>query len=63
VKWFNAARGVGFIAPDDGGLDVFVHITAVQRAGLVDLPEGASVTFNLILNHHGKPVADNVKVK
>ena len=63
VKWFNAARGVGFIAPDDGGLDVFVHITAVQRAVLVELPEGASVTFDLILNHHGKPVADNVKVK
>ena len=63
VKWFNAARGFGFIAPDDGGHDVFVHITAVQRAGLGDLSEGASVTFDLILNHHGKPVADNLKVK
>jgi cold shock protein len=63
VKWFNAARGFGFIAPDDGGHDVFVHIAAVQRAGLGDLSEGASVTFDLILNHHGKPVADNLKVK
>jgi CspA family cold shock protein len=40
VKWFDAARGFGFIVPDDGGLDVFVHITAVQRAGLGKLPEG-----------------------
>ena len=63
VKWFNGARGFGFIVPDDGGQDVFVHITAVQRAGVSDLSEGASVTFDLILNHHGKPVADNLQVK
>jgi cold shock protein len=62
VKWFDAARGFGFIVPDDGGHDVFVHITAVQRAGLSELPEGASVIFDLILNHHGKPVADNLKM-
>jgi cold shock protein len=63
VKWFDATRGSGFIVPDDGSHDVFVHITAVQRAGLRKLPEGSRVTFDLILNHHGKPVADNLKMK
>ena len=63
VKWFDVARGFGFIVPDDGGLDVFVHITAVQRAGLGKLPAGTGLTFDLILNHQGKPVADNLKMK
>jgi cold shock protein len=63
VKSFDAARGFGFIVPDDGGHDVFVHISAVKRAGIGELLEGASVTFDLILNHHGKPVADNLKTK
>jgi CspA family cold shock protein len=62
VKWFDAARGFGFITPDDCGNDAFVHITAVQRAGLEELPVGAGVTFDLIVNHHGKPVADNLKM-
>jgi cold shock protein len=62
VKSFDAARGFGFIVPDDGGHDVFVHVTAVQRAGLGILLEGARVTFDLILNHHGKPVADKLQM-
>jgi CspA family cold shock protein len=47
VKWFNATKGFGFIQPDDGGNDVFVHISAVERAGLGSLSEGQKVTFEL----------------
>lgn len=47
VKWFNATKGFGFIQPDDGGNDVFVHISAVERAGLSSLNEGQKVTFEL----------------
>jgi CspA family cold shock protein len=47
VKWFNAQKGYGFIQPDDGSKDVFVHITAVERAGLSDLNEGQKVSFDL----------------
>ena len=45
VKWFNPAKGYGFIRPDDGGNDVFVHISAVERAGYASLPEGARVSY------------------
>jgi CspA family cold shock protein len=48
VKWFNPAKGYGFIQPDDGGKDVFVHISAVERAGLSTLAEGAKVSFDLV---------------
>lgn len=47
VKWFNATKGYGFIQPDEGGADVFVHITAVQNSGLTNLPDGQKVTFDL----------------
>jgi cold shock protein len=47
VKWFNAAKGFGFIQPDDGGSDVFVHISAVERAGMGSLNEGQKVSFEL----------------
>jgi CspA family cold shock protein len=47
VKWFNATKGFGFIQPDDGGNDVFVHISAVERAGLGSLTEGQKITFEL----------------
>jgi cold shock protein len=47
VKWFNATKGFGFIQPDDGGADVFVHISAVERAGLGSLNEGQKVTFEV----------------
>lgn len=48
VKWFNAQKGYGFLQPDDGGKDVFVHISAVERAGLKGLKDGQKVTYELI---------------
>jgi CspA family cold shock protein len=61
VKWFNATKGYGFIAPDDGGKDVFVHISAVEKAGLSDLREGAKVGFDIVPNK-GKESAENLRV-
>tara|TARA_B100000768_G_scaffold100369_1_gene93436 strand:- start:479 stop:685 length:207 start_codon:yes stop_codon:yes gene_type:complete len=59
VKWFNADKGYGFIAPDNGGEDVFVHVTAVQRAGLDGLNENQKVTFEVETGRNGKEaVAD-----
>ena len=60
VKWFNATKGFGFIAPQDGGNDVFVHITAVQSAGLRGLDEGQKVTFDIEMER-GKAAAINLK--
>jgi cold shock protein len=63
VKWFNAQKGFGFIAPDDGGNDAFVHISAVERAGIGDLREGQKVGFELVTDHKsGKLAADNLEV-
>ncbi len=63
VKWFNAQKGFGFIAPDDGGSDAFVHISAVERAGINDLREGQKVGFELVSDRKsGKMAADNLKV-
>ena len=61
VKWFNATKGFGFIAPDNGGNDVFVHITAVQKAGLNGLNEGQKVNYELETNR-GKTSAGNLQV-
>jgi CspA family cold shock protein len=61
VKWFNAAKGYGFIQPDGGGKDVFVHISAVERAGLSSLNEGAKVGYELASNR-GKESAENLRV-
>jgi len=61
VKWFNGTKGFGFIQPDGGGNDVFVHITAVQKAGLMGLDENAKVEYELE-NQRGKTAAVNLKV-
>lgn len=61
VKWFNPQKGYGFIQPDDGSKDVFVHISAVERAGLSSLNEGQKVSFDLERGQQGKTAATNLK--
>ncbi len=62
IKWFNAQKGFGFIQPDDGGKDVFVHISAVERAGLYDLREGQKINYELTNDRRtGKTSADQLK--
>ena len=62
VKWFNGQKGFGFIQPDDGGKDVFVHISAVERAGMSNLNEGQKVTFDVVADRRtGKSSADNLR--
>ena len=61
VKWFNATKGYGFIAPDEGGNDVFVHISAVQRSGMETLSEGQKVSYELVTDQRtGKTAAGNL---
>ncbi len=62
VKWFNAAKGYGFIEPEDGSKDVFVHISAVERAGLSSLSEGQKVSYELQPGQQGKTSAENLSV-
>jgi CspA family cold shock protein len=63
VKWFNAQRGFGFIEPEAGGKDVFVHINAVERAGLRGLAEGQKVTYELLVDRRsGKTSADQLQI-
>jgi CspA family cold shock protein len=59
VKWFNAQKGFGFIRPDDGGKDVFVHISAVERAGMGGLAEGQKIKYEVTMDR-GKPAATNL---
>jgi CspA family cold shock protein len=61
VKWFNKTKGFGFIQPDDGSKDVFVHISAVERAGLGTLADGQKVQYELVKGKDGKTSADNLK--
>jgi CspA family cold shock protein len=61
VKWFNADKGFGFIQPEDGARDVFVHISALERAGLRSLGEGQKVQFD-VLNERGKQAAGNLSL-
>jgi CspA family cold shock protein len=61
VKWFNATKGYGFIQPDGGGKDVFVHISAIEKAGLRDLKEGQKIQYEIVANR-GKESAENLKV-
>jgi cold shock protein len=63
VKWFNVQKGFGFIQPDDGGKDVFVHISAVERAGMRALNEGQKIAFDVVVDRKnpGKSSADNLQ--
>jgi CspA family cold shock protein len=62
VKWFNSQKGFGFIQPTDGGNDVFVHISAVERAGMGTLNEGQQVTFDVVADRRsGKSAAENLR--
>jgi CspA family cold shock protein len=61
VKWFNGQKGFGFIQPDDGGKDVFVHISAVERSGMYSLNEGQKVSFDVVADRKtGKSCAENL---
>ena len=62
VKWFNAEKGYGFIQPDEGGKDVFVHISAVEQAGLRNLQEGQKIDFEIVADRRsGKSAASNLR--
>lgn len=62
VKFFNTTKGFGFISPDDGGTDVFVHVSAVERAGLSSLTEGQKISFDVVADRRsGKSTADNLQ--
>ncbi len=62
VKWFNATKGFGFIQPENGSSDVFVHISAVERAGLRSLSDGQKITYDIVQDHKsGKNSADNLQ--
>ena len=60
VKWFNATKGYGFIAPEGGGKDVFVHISAVERSGLTGLADNQKVTYDLASGRDGRESAENI---
>jgi len=62
VKWFNATKGFGFIQPEGGSKDVFVHISAVERAGLAGLADGQKVTFDLEVGRDGRQSAANLSL-
>ncbi|MEM6386525.1 MAG: cold-shock protein [Pseudomonadota bacterium] len=62
VKWFNTTKGYGFIAPDEGGKDVFVHISAVERSGLTGLADNQKVTYELAAGRDGRESAENISL-
>ena len=62
VKWFNPEKGYGFIEPENGGKDAFVHISAVQRAGLQTLKEGQKISYELVPGRNGKEAAEDLSV-
>ena len=62
VKWFNATKGFGFIEPEDGSKDAFVHISSVERAGLTSLREGQKVSYDLQPGQNGKTSAENLSI-
>jgi len=62
VKWFNTVKGYGFIQPDEGGTDAFVHISAIERAGMSSLGEGQRVEYELVRGKNGKMAAEELKL-
>lgn len=60
VKWYNTTKGYGFIAPDDGGKDIFVHVSAVEQSGLTGLADDQKITFDLIEGRDGRKMAGNL---
>ena len=62
VKWFNPSKGYGFIEPTDGSKDVFIHISALERAGIGSLNEGQKIEYELVAGNNGKSSADSVKL-
>ncbi len=62
VKWFNPSKGYGFIEPTDGSKDLFIHISALERAGIGSLNEGQTIEYELVPGNNGKSSADNVKL-
>mgnify|MGYP003961217999 FL=1 len=63
VKWFNATKGFGFIEPEDGGKDAFVHISAVEAAGIATLNDGQKVSYELVSGRDGKEAAENISLR
>ena len=63
VKWFNATKGFGFIEPENGGKDAFVHISAVEKAGIGSLNDGQKVTYELVAGRDGKEDAENIQIR
>ncbi|WOI52358.1 cold-shock protein [Parvularcula sp. LCG005] len=63
VKWFNGEKGYGFIQPDEGGSDIFVHISAVQQAGLQGLKDGQRITYDLVTDRRGRSSAGELQLE
>jgi CspA family cold shock protein len=62
VKWFNPTKGYGFIKPDEGGPDIFVHISAVEKAGYSGLAEGAKISYEMVTGRSGRVSAENLRI-
>ena len=63
VKWYNATKGYGFIEPENGGKDAFVHISALERSGIATLSDGQAVSYELVAGRDGKEAAENIELR